>query len=113
MISKKKNVYKPKPTVRQPKMYLNRNRICCDCGNNRTNDKIINHVQWHRDVDEQGKWTGKYRCNNCYQRYYRKKREQEVALMRQKFIEERNSRLEKLDAEKTEDIENKEEMAIV
>lgn len=96
-MDEKKNVCKPKPDIRKALMYLNRSRVCCDCGSNRTNDKIINCVQWYRDIDEQGKWTGKYRCSKCYCRAYSKKREKEIALMRKMFIEERNSKLQKFE----------------
>jgi hypothetical protein len=108
-----KIVYKPTPHVRQPKMYLNRNRVCRKCGNNRTNDKLINHVLWYRDMDEQGKWTGKYLCNKCYHGEYGKKREKEIALMRQKFIEDRNSKLEKIEKLDKGNIEEIEENAVV
>ncbi len=100
-MDKKKNVYRPKPGIRKALMYLNNKRVCCDCGNNRTNDKIVNRVQWYRDTDDQGKWTGKYMCNKCYHRKYREKREKEIILMRQKFVKERNSRFEKLNTLKT------------
>jgi hypothetical protein len=74
-------------------MYLNTKRLCGECGSNSTSFTAINHVQWHRDIDEQGKWTGKYLCHKCYGRRYRKKREQDAALMRKKFIAERNAKL--------------------
>jgi hypothetical protein len=87
-----KSTYKHKPHRREPKMYLDRSRICCECGNNRTNDSIINMVKWHRDVDEHGKWTGRWKCSKCYQKDYRRKRNEEADIMRKGLIEERNSR---------------------
>ncbi len=51
--------------------YLIRDRICCKCGNNRTDDRIINHVLWHRVYNEKGESTGKWKCNN----YQRKRQE--------------------------------------
>lgn len=73
--------------VRQPRMYLDHSRICCKCGSNKTNDKMINRVFWHRDNDDNGKWTGKWKCNKCYQKEYAKKRCEENDLMRQELIE--------------------------
>lgn len=78
------------PHIRQPRMYLNTSRICCECGSNKTNDKMINRVFWHRDVDDDGKWTGNWKCNKCYQRGYRKKRDKEIDLGRQELIKRRS-----------------------
>lgn len=47
---------------------------------------MINRVFWHRDNDENGKWTGKWKCNKCYQKEYAKKRCDENDLMRQELI---------------------------
>ena len=99
--STRKQTYHKRPS----KMYLNTKRFCGECGSNSTSFTAINHVQWHRDIDEQGKWTGQYLCHKCYNRKYNKKREQEVALMRKKFIEERNLKLAKEDKENTEEVE--------
>jgi hypothetical protein len=93
------NRYRQKPRIRKPKMYLMNDRICSMCGSSKTNDKIVNHIQWHRDNDEQGKWKGGWKCNKCYQKEYHKRREKEATLMREKFIEERNARLEKFEKE--------------
>ena len=87
--STRRKTYHKRPST----MYLNTKRLCGECGSDKTSFTAINHVQWHRDVDEQGKWTGKYLCHKCYGRRYRKKRDQEVTLMRKKFIEERNAKL--------------------
>jgi hypothetical protein len=90
---------------RPSRMYLNTKRLRGECGSNSTSFTAINHVQWHRDVDEQGKWTGKYLCSKCYARRYRKKRDQEVALMRKKFIAERNAKLANVEKEDRVDTE--------
>lgn len=90
----KKGTYKQTYHKRPSKMYINIDRVCGECGNNKTSFTAINHVLWHREVDEQGRWTGKYLCHKCYGRRYRRKREQDVVLMRKKFIEERSSKLE-------------------
>jgi hypothetical protein len=86
-------------------MYLNTKRLCGECGSNNTSFTAINRVQWHRDVDEQGKWTGKYLCHKCYGRRYRKKRDEDAVLMRKKFIAERNAKLAKENREDTEETE--------
>jgi hypothetical protein len=110
MIKKKKIVQKPPRHVRKPAMYLNVNRFCGDCGSNKTSFTAINRVQWHRDVDEQGKWTGKYLCSTCYNRKRHKKHDEEIVLMRQKFVEERNLRLEKLEKLEKDDTRDTEEI---
>lgn len=78
--------YRPKPRIKKPTMYLQTNRKCGRCGSNKTCDKIINRVQWHSDIDENGKWTGKWLCNTCYhkERYIRHNREND--LMREMII---------------------------
>lgn len=78
--------YRPKPGVRKPRMYLETNRKCGICGSNKTYDKIINRVQWHRDFDENGKWTGKWLCNVCYHKEYYRRRNHENDLMRETII---------------------------
>ncbi len=82
----KKNINKPKPHIRQPKVYLESKRVCCKCGSNKTNDTIINDIRWHRALDEQGKWVGKWSCNSCYNKEYQEKRRQDACIMRQELI---------------------------
>lgn len=74
--------YRPKPPVRKPRMYLETNRECGRCGSNNTYDKIINRVQWHRETDDNGKWTGKWLCNKCYHKERRVRRNHEMDLIR-------------------------------
>jgi hypothetical protein len=76
--------------LRKPWMYLNRNRICGECGNNKTSGKLVNSVQWYRDINEQGKWTGKYLCNTCYHRRYNRKCVQEVKKRQMQKLENRD-----------------------
>ena len=85
-----------KHTVRKPKMYLNRNRVCCRCGSSVTNDKLFNHVLWHRDIDQQGKWTGKWKCNKCYNRDYAKNRRIEADTARKILLDSTNNELKEL-----------------
>lgn len=66
---------------RKPKMYMNHDRICCKCGSNKTNDKVINHVLWYRDNDDYGKWTGKWNCHKCHMKEYQKRRKSEFAVV--------------------------------
>lgn len=94
MINKKVN--RPKPPIRRPRMYLERKRVCCKCGNNRTSDKIINAVQWHSDLNEHGKWTGKWKCHKCYSKEYQEKRIQDARIMREDFIMRRIESNDKL-----------------
>lgn len=77
------------PNIRKPRMYLNNRRKCCKCGSNKTNDKLINKILWHRDIDDNGKWTGNWNCDKCYQKEYCKKRREENNLMREELIKRR------------------------
>lgn len=74
--------HRPKPHIKKPRMYLETNRKCGKCGSNKTRDKIINRVQWHRDIDENGKWTGKWLCDTCYHKDVYKKHKCEMDLVR-------------------------------
>lgn len=65
------------PKIRKPKMYLDTSRTCCVCGSNKTSYKLINRVFWHRDIDDNGKWTGKWKCHKCYLKEYCKRRNEE------------------------------------
>lgn len=67
---------------RQCKAYLIRDRICCKCGGNRTNDRIINHVLWHREYNEKGESTGRWKCNKCYMKDYQKKRREMAGIIK-------------------------------
>lgn len=65
--------FKRKRGVKKCKTYLIRNRICCVCGSNRTNDTVINHVLWHKDRDDNGNLTGRWKCHKCYMKDYQKR----------------------------------------
>ena len=66
---------------RQCKAYLIRDRICCRCGSNRTDDRIINHVLWHREYNEKGESTGRWKCNKCYMKDYQKMRQEMAGII--------------------------------
>ena len=91
-----KRIARAKPTVRKPRMYLKRDRICCKCGSNVTNDKLSNRILWHSDIDQQGKWTGKWKCNKCYNREYAKNRRLEADIMRKMLLDARDKGLKEL-----------------
>ncbi len=48
------------------------NTKCCICGNSKSNLKCIFEEKeiylWHREYDENGNWTNRYRCTNCNNR---------------------------------------------
>ena len=67
--------------VRPCKAYLIRNRICCKCGGNRTDDRIINHVMWHKEYDDNREWTGNWKCHKCYMKDYQKKRMENAGII--------------------------------
>ncbi len=90
------------PNTRKPRVYLC-NRKCCICGSDKTYERAINLVVWHRDVDDDGKWTGKWKCNRCYYREYaEKRREKEVEIKVEKMKEKEIERIEKIEQEKIE-----------
>lgn len=74
--------YRPKLHIKKPRMYLETNRVCCKCESNKTYSKTINRVQWHREINDNGKWTGKWLCSICYHKEYYKKRRREAELAR-------------------------------
>lgn len=74
--------YRPKHHIKKPKIYLGTDRECGRCGSNKTYDKIINRVQWHREIDENGKWTKKWLCNSCYHKDINQKHKREAELVR-------------------------------
>lgn len=78
--------YRPKPPIKKPIMYLETNRKCCRCGSNKTYDKVINRIQWYRDIDENGKWAGKWLCSKCYHKESYERRNRENDLMREMII---------------------------
>jgi len=94
MFKHKIPIHRPKPHIRKPRMYLDTNRECSRCGSNKTYDKIINRIQWHRDVDENGKWTGNWICNKCYHKEYIEKHNHENDLMREMMIKMRLTQVE-------------------
>lgn len=69
--------YNPRPY----KAYLIRDRYCCKCGSNRTSDNVINHVMWHRDRDENGESTGRWKCHKCYMKDYQKRRKEMAGII--------------------------------
>lgn len=52
------------------------NRKCCVCGKG-THKSAENRIHWNRDLDEYGKWTGKWRCHNCYSKEYVRERKRQ------------------------------------